>query len=605
MPSAVPLDQDLHVDAAGTAHVAWIGVWPDAVDGRPAEALLYSRAADGTGWKAAMRVGQDLAESRASPALAVDSGGAVHLVYVAARLGRTEIRHTVLEPTATGWPPSVRVDELGRRGRRSAPAIAADQLGNMHIAWVDDRNGDPDVLYRRLRADGGWDEVIAVHDPRTGDQRAPKLAADETGTIHAVWEDTRDGVSAIWASQLPPASPVWWPDFPLISGAGPGSGDGTGALKPVVAPDGAGGVHALWVGAGGGVLSTAWRAPGSTEWSAPRELHRPRFGAVLDVSAAGQAGKLALAWAESRPEGPRVYGAALDAASGLLAVSRLDGVFRLDGGHSPRVALAGRPFGLAHVAWLGRDAGQPHVLRATAPFELPAGESVTLSGWLSLDRRSHGCHADMFVLEACDGSTVGVLRDAGAGLGGLLGAHVRVRGVEATSTSCKSVLVHAIELTATDCPRTEAALEGSVLLEGSPVDGARVSTDERFAITGPSGRFFLTGVSPGVHDVVVSHPCALPRVATGVRLNSRQVVSMEVADLLAGDLDRDCRIDLADLALVAAFIKQPIHLARRCADLDGDGMVSIADLSIADRNRGAECPLPWSALGPGGSKAGR
>ncbi len=93
---------------------------------------------------------------------------------------------------------SISADPVFRRN--SHPAIAADRTsgatsGNIYIAWADDRNGDPDILFVRS-TDGGntWSAPIVINDdlPGTGaDQWFPSLFVDPLGRVIVTFYDRR------------------------------------------------------------------------------------------------------------------------------------------------------------------------------------------------------------------------------------------------------------------------------------------------------------------------------------------------------------------------------------------------------------------------------
>ncbi len=84
--------------------------------------------------------------------------------------------------------------------RNSFPTVGLDISGgsydgHVYVAWSDQRNGDPDILFTRS-TDGGttWADPIRVNDDSLGngrDQFFPWMAVDDHGIIHLMWHDRR------------------------------------------------------------------------------------------------------------------------------------------------------------------------------------------------------------------------------------------------------------------------------------------------------------------------------------------------------------------------------------------------------------------------------
>lgn len=80
-------------------------------------------------------------------------------------------------------------DEFGNAISQWHAAIGADANGRVAVVWNDDRDETPD-LWISWREEGGWSADEAV--PRAsgpGEQSSPAVALDERGTLHLAWID--------------------------------------------------------------------------------------------------------------------------------------------------------------------------------------------------------------------------------------------------------------------------------------------------------------------------------------------------------------------------------------------------------------------------------
>jgi len=83
----------------------------------------------------------------------------------------------------------------------TVPAVAVDSVGNYHLVWVDSRDGNNEIYYRKL--DPNWN--VLVGDTRLTsnayDSISPALAVSSSGTITVVWADNRGGTYDLWRKQ--------------------------------------------------------------------------------------------------------------------------------------------------------------------------------------------------------------------------------------------------------------------------------------------------------------------------------------------------------------------------------------------------------------------
>src|SRR5207249_565592 len=74
-----------------------------------------------------------------------------------------------------------------------SPVMAVDSSGNHHMVWVDARNGNNEIYYKKV--DANWNVLIT--DTRLtnniADSLFPAITVSSGGTITVVWSDNRDG----------------------------------------------------------------------------------------------------------------------------------------------------------------------------------------------------------------------------------------------------------------------------------------------------------------------------------------------------------------------------------------------------------------------------
>jgi|GEM_PF-2444951 hypothetical protein len=585
-------------DGNGTLHVVWV----DDRDNEGTE-IYYSRLDRGAEhWTPNERVApKGPGARRTDPDVAVDSLGAVHVVWQEYFDGDPEIYYSMRPATGGPWSLPERVNDDRGPGLQWSPVIAADTLGNVHVAWVDYREGTADIYSRRRDLGGEWSPSSRVNDRAEGDQRAPAIAASPHGDVFLAWLDTRERRPGIQASRLPPASLVWWPNARLTEYE-QAAVDGA----PGLAVDDSGQVHAVWPAREGGssVIRAARLRPvgeGSAFWEPDRLAYTARNGAVLAVSAdGGPGGHVLVSWSESRAAGSRIY-AGLLPSSGLIEPWRLDGAQSVSDGAVPRALVDSRP--RAHVVWQGIHRGSDtDVLYAFVDLEAPQRESADVGGWLTYVGRQPNCGTDVFRLIECDGTLGPSLIPRFPGVEVYLGSFVGLHGEVVAEGACPRIDGRAIWLVTSPCPRESGSVTGVMRSSDRTVENAKVFVDGDVVSTGPSGRFFAEDVAPGDHAITATMECALTSRLTDVPVRSGFNAIVPDGVLLRTDVVPDCKVDLHDLMRAAQSYKSRYPLVPPCADLDGDGVVSVFDLAIVSENYGRACPVPWQ--GGAGAVAG-
>ena len=99
----------------------------------------------------------------------------------------------------------------------AAPAIAADASGFYHVVWVDSRDDNYEIYYRK--ADDSW-SVYGKQPFRistgAGDSISPRIAVTSTGVIKVVWADSRSSspLHGIWSRTF--SQGEWGPETEIF-----------------------------------------------------------------------------------------------------------------------------------------------------------------------------------------------------------------------------------------------------------------------------------------------------------------------------------------------------------------------------------------------------
>jgi hypothetical protein len=235
---SIPRIYTTHVNPSGAVSV---GFPPDGLRGstvcRPLDVLRLLPHSDGGAvllWLDSRRGGRDLYANRLGPVqptplvwgdsdvwlgpapgaatfeLTSDGFGGVFAVWTPISGGVANVTAQHLRgdgSVAPGWPAA------GRRVAPSPrpqlfPSIASDAAGGAYFAWVDVRNGEPDLYGQQLRADGsigadgGWGGIPVCN--AIGAQVAPRVVSEITGAAIVAWHDARSGAMDVYATRIGP-----------------------------------------------------------------------------------------------------------------------------------------------------------------------------------------------------------------------------------------------------------------------------------------------------------------------------------------------------------------------------------------------------------------
>jgi len=247
-------------------------------------------------------------------------------------------------PTPTAIPPSlsvnVRVNDDTGSALQGEPAIAVDPLGHAVSAWLDSRNGDPDIYAsQRLPFLRLWSPNQRVdHAPDGVSARAVSLATHK-GNVFAMWNDQRSGDDDIFLSVLLRGHTTWGTDQPVTHEPGP-----VPQRNVDVAVDPAGNVLAVWeeIRHSPADADIFWSLSpsGTMTWTVPQRLNEDSGPArqVNPAVAADKAGNFYAVWEDTRDGSPRIYFAVLPAGGNHWTPNRPVPSAQLDA-HYPDVGI--------------------------------------------------------------------------------------------------------------------------------------------------------------------------------------------------------------------------------------------------------------------------
>ena len=254
-------------------------------------------------------------------------------------------------------------------------SVAVDAGGNVHVAWLDQRDVPYQVWYRRYDAGSGAWLAETVLTSRPANCFRPGIACDGAGNVYVVWHFENYQGPGIWCKRYDAAAELWKPDT-LI--------DSTTTLQPqfypaVACAPGSGDVALAWYGLPDtGMYAQAFlkeRNPASG-WDSAVQVSTVAVNHDQVSVAASENGDVAVVWC----------GNDLGSASNqVLCRRRVDGTWQnvelvsdlIDISQYAPVAAFDRD-GALHIVWHGRSG-------LVSFYQQVFHRSRDKSGWSAID----------------------------------------------------------------------------------------------------------------------------------------------------------------------------------------------------------------------------
>ncbi len=273
-----------------TLHVVWY-------DGRDGDSeIYYKRTTDGgLNWETDKRLTN--APDSSYFASVASSGANVHIVWIDCRDGNNELYYKRSTDGGTVWGTDTRLTNDAALSWRPSNAVSGDDV---HVVWEDFQGFVTYAIYYRRSTDGGttWGTDITLSDNLFNAVR-PSIAVSDTN-VHVVWCDVRDGSWETYYTRSTDSGTTWGTDTRL-------SDVPDGSIYCSIAATG-NDVHVLWCDERDGNSEIYYKrsTDGGTTWGANVRLTNDPDSSMLPSVAVSD--KIVhVVWYDNRDDNFEVY----------------------------------------------------------------------------------------------------------------------------------------------------------------------------------------------------------------------------------------------------------------------------------------------------------
>jgi len=178
-----------------------------------------------------------------SPDIAIGNDDTIHVLWQDSRGSTDDIYYSNSTNSGSTFNTDKRVDDSSS-GQQRSPAIAVYGT-TIHAVWEDTRNGNYDIYYAKSSDNGDtWGTNVRVDNTGAGtsDQRYPDLITDSGGDIFVAWQDNRNGNFDIYFASSTNGGSSFNTNVRVDD-----TGSGTSSQeKPAIALDGSDNIHIAW-----------------------------------------------------------------------------------------------------------------------------------------------------------------------------------------------------------------------------------------------------------------------------------------------------------------------------------------------------------------------
>jgi len=174
------------IDSNDSIHV----VWSDSTPGN--DEIYYKKSQDGgITWSVLRRLTWN-SDWSGEPAIGSHSSQSLHLIWLDGTPGPPKVYYKKSQDAGATWSPARRVTWTS--GGTYSPAISVDSGEGVHVVWRDDTPGDDEIFYTSS-PDGGtnWSPAKRLTWYPGYYSYDPAIACDSSNTVHVIWSNDLSG----------------------------------------------------------------------------------------------------------------------------------------------------------------------------------------------------------------------------------------------------------------------------------------------------------------------------------------------------------------------------------------------------------------------------
>lgn len=283
----------IDLDSSNNLHVVWQDTTPENVD------ILYSKSSDGgVTWSSTVDISNDSGSSYL-PAIAVDLGNNIHVVWYGLVGGDGEVFYSKSTDGGATWSAAVNVSKTTTSSQEFA--IAVDSGTNIHVAWVEYLPGNPEIFYSKS-TDGGitWNAAVNV-SKNSGSVYSPAIAVDSSNNPYILWQGDALGNFQIFISKSTDGGVTWSAPAVVF--------DSIWSGEPAIIVGPGDILHATWHDwtPGNEEIFYSKSTDGGTTWSAPINVSNTSGNSMFPAIALGPSGNLHFAWMDTTPGNNEIF----------------------------------------------------------------------------------------------------------------------------------------------------------------------------------------------------------------------------------------------------------------------------------------------------------
>jgi len=124
--------------------------------------------------------------------MAIDDQGNIHAVRVAPTSPTTDVFYS--KYNGTSWSSWVNLSNSGwaKSSAEEPIDISVDNLGRVHVVWMDFKDGDhnsADIYYRKWNG-SSWESIINLSNTPGYWSEGPRVSVDDLNNVHVAWFDS-------------------------------------------------------------------------------------------------------------------------------------------------------------------------------------------------------------------------------------------------------------------------------------------------------------------------------------------------------------------------------------------------------------------------------